>query len=698
MLQTRMKRCRLLSLVLLLPGLFAPAIVQANGTTVVSTEHATVTLMSEQSGIMADQTLWIGLRFQLIPHWHIYWRNPGASGTAPVIRWTLPAGWETGEVQWPVPRRIRVGPLTNYGYQDDVMLLVPLMVPGSALSPGSQIITADAEWLVCRIECIPESGRLTLELDTAGSGSMTSGETHALFNAARAQWPEATALAGSYRMDGDTLAISVRMPGSMPLSPADVWFAAMDWGPVDASGTQRWEQTGTGLTLRVPAGDLPPEESVPVEGLLVVESAQGGTTLRTGYPVRLAAQPPSPRGGKLSFITAVVFAFLGGLVLNIMPCVLPVLGIKILGFAREAGAYRQRLAWHGLSYSAGVLASFMMLAAILLMLRAGGESLGWGFQLQSPVLVTLLAYLMFLVGLNLSGVFSVGGKLMQAGQSLTRSSGHVNTFAVGVLAVLVASPCTAPFMGAAVGFAITRPDWESLAVFLAIGAGFALPVLLLSMFPAWLRFIPRPGNWMTRLRQILAFPMFATAAWLLWVLSQQTEAWAYGGALAGLVAVAFAAFVYGQWKPGGWRLGMLGAGLAAAITLAIGQMTASDSPEETRRIPRNYRPWSEAQVQELTAAGRPVFVNFTAAWCITCKLNEQVALTTDNTRALFEARSVAYLVADWTRRDPAISRQLERYGRSGVPLYLLYSPAAELPVVLPQLLTEGIVADAVSNL
>ncbi|MBT8116368.1 MAG: thioredoxin family protein, partial [Gammaproteobacteria bacterium] len=458
------------------------------------------------------------------------------------------------------------------------------------------------------------------------------------------------------------------------------------------------EQSGAGLSLGVPAGDVPPAGAMPLEGLLVVESVQDGTTLRSGYQVRLAAQPLAPGNRNLSLITALVFAFLGGLVLNIMPCVLPVLGIKILGFVREAGANRRRLTFHGLSYAAGVLASFTVLAAFLLMLRAGGESLGWGFQLQSPVLVTMLAYLMLLVGLNLSGIFSVGDGWMDTGQSLTGFRGLAGTFATGVLASVVASPCTAPFMGAALGFAITRPGWEALAVFLTLGAGFALPVLLLSLFPAWLRFIPRPGRWMTRFRQILAFPLYATTAWLLWVLSQQTDAVAYGGALAGLIALAFAAWLYGQWRPGDWRLALLGAGTAAVLALAIGPMLTADSSGHFGSASRDDRPWSEEQVQALTAAGRPVFVNFTAAWCITCKVNEQIALSTDTTRQLFQARSVAYLVADWTRRDPAITRQLESYGRSGVPLYLLYSPATGQPVVLPQLLTEGIVAEAIHNL
>ena len=694
-----MKKWPLLKAALLLGFILAPPASLAFESAVVSTEHVTVTLVSEQSNIEPGQTLWIGLHFELIPHWHIYWRNPGASGSAPVIRWMLPEGWEIGEVHWPVPKRIRVGPLSNYGYEDRVTLLVPVRVPPSPLLAAPQTITADAEWLVCRVECIPESGRLTLELGKLGNDSSATDETRELFNATRALWPEAMTQAGNYRLDDDTLTISVAMTDTMPRSPADVWFAATEWGPVDASGAQRWAHSTTGLTLSVPAGDLPPDGNSPLEGLLVMESVRDGTTAQSGHYVRLAAEPPaSSENRDLSPMTALVFAFLGGLILNIMPCVLPVLSIKILGFVREAGANQQRLAYHGLSYTAGVLSCFTVLAAVLLALRASGESLGWGFQLQSPVLVTLLTYLMLLVGLNLAGVFSVGGKLMNAGHSLTGISGLPGTFATGVLAAIVASPCTAPFMGAALGYAITRPAPESLAVFLSLGAGFALPVLLLSLFPAWLQFIPKPGNWMKRFQQALAFPMFATAAWLLWVLSQQTDTWVYGGALAGLVILAFVAWLYGQWTPRGWRLWLLGTCTAAALMLVIGPMLASDPSAQPRLDSSDDRPWSEQQVQELTAAGRPVFVNFTAAWCITCKVNEQLALSTDNTRQLFEARSVAYLVADWTRRDPAITRQLERYGRSGVPLYLLYPPAAEQPVVLPQLLTEGNIAEAIDKL
>ncbi len=676
----------------------ALAVPPAHGAATVSTAHATVTLLSEQPQATPGQTLWLGLRFELIPHWHVYWRNPGASGAAPVIRWTLPEGWTAGDLHWPVPQRIPVGPLTNYGYEEAVTLLAPVRVPEGPLSAGPLTLTADAEWLVCRVECIPETGRFTLQLPHLDSSAVADAETRRLFAAARAQWPEADRVTGRYRLAGDARTITLEVPGLAVDDRAEVWFAAYEWGPVDPSGAQSRQTAAAGLALRVPAGDLPLAGDAPLDGLVVVETPDGGALTRRGYAVRLEAQPAATGASEtLGLLAALGFAFLGGLILNAMPCVLPVLGIKVLGFVREAGANHRRRVGHGLSYGAGILLSFLALAAALLLLRAGGASLGWGFQLQSPVLVTLLAYLMLLVGLNLSGVFAVGAGLMGTGQALTAGSKLFNTFATGVLAAVVASPCTAPFMGTALGFAITRPASEALAVFLALGVGFALPVVLLSLWPAQARWLPKPGPWMKTFQQVLAFPLYATAAWLLWVLSQQTDARAYGAALAGLVVVALAAWLYGQWQPRGWRLGLLGAALAVVLLLLLRPVAGPDGPAPTRADSERLA-WSEARVRELTAAGRPVFVNFTAAWCITCQVNERVALATENTRRLFADRAVAYLVADWTRRDPAITRQLERHGRSGVPLYLWYAPARETPVVLPQLLTEGIVAQALEAL
>ena len=488
-----MKRGLYSKAVLLLTCLLALESGAAQGTAAVSTEHAMVTLLAERPQVAPGQTLWLGLHFELVPHWHVYWRNPGASGTAPVIRWTLPDGWDAGDIHWPVPKRIRLGPLTNYSYEDSVTFLVPVRVPESPLPAGPLTIAAEADWLVCRVECIPETGRFRLEINhpAADPSPQTAPDPSRLFAAARAQWPEPVSIAGHYRLDGDSIEISVPTPGLTEDAVDDVWFAADQWGPVDASGAQRWTRTLAGVVLSVPAGDLPPAHNTPLDGLLVVEYQGRAPPEHRGYSVRLDARPAGAEGGTPDLVTALGLALLGGLVLNVMPCVLPVLGVKLLGFAREAGAQRRRLAWHGLMYGAGVLVSFALLAAGLLALRAGGAALGWGFQLQSPVLVAVLAYLMLLIGLNLSGVFSVGGGLMGAGQSLTRGGGSLNTFATGVLAAVVASPCTAPFMGAALGFAVTRPAWEALAVFLTLGGGFALPVLLLSLLPAWLRFDAR---------------------------------------------------------------------------------------------------------------------------------------------------------------------------------------------------------------
>jgi len=673
----------------------------------VSTAHAKVTLLADPPQATSGQTLWLGLHFELIAHWHVYWRNPGASGAAPLLRWTLPVGWTAGEVHWPVPQRLPVGPLTNYGYEKAVTLLVPLRIPETALPAGAQRIVLDAEWLVCRVECIPESARLTLVLPSAHAAGAARGDptTQELFAAARAQWPADGPTGGRYRVSDDARTLTLEVPGLAVDERAAVWFAAYDWGPVDPSGAQHRQTAGDGVALRVVVGDLPPSGNAPLDGLLVVETPERAGSARRAHALRLHAAPALVADGPAATATsespalllALGLAFLGGLLLNVMPCVLPVLAIKLLGFVREAGANARRRLAHGLSYAGGVVLSFLVLASALLLLRAGGAALGWGFQLQSPLLVVLLAYLMLLVGLNLSGVFTLGAGLIGAGQALGGGSGLFSTFVTGVLAVVVASPCTAPFMGTALGFALTRPAGEALAVFAALAAGFALPMLLLSVSPAFARWLPRPGPWMKRLQQALAFPLYGTAAWLLWVLSQQTGASAFGAALAGLVTLAMAAWCYGQWQPRAWRGALFAVAVGALIVLLLRPLIAPEikvpTSAETQRLA-----WSEERVRELAAAGHPVFVNFTAAWCITCQVNERVALATENTRRRFAERGVVYLVADWTRRDPAIARQLEHHGRSGVPLYLLYTPGRATPLVLPQLLSEDLIAEVLQSL
>jgi thiol:disulfide interchange protein DsbD len=663
---------------------------QAAGTA--QTPQAEVSLLAEQSGYTPGQPLWVGLHFDLAPEWHVYWRNPGDSGEAPRIDWRLPDGWQAGDIHWPVPHRIPVGHLVNYGYEHSVTLLVELQTTASTAGP--QTIEAAADWLVCREICIPQQAVLDLALpalETIEASRATAAEE---FAASRSRWPVSLDHQAMYQQVDDTLQLRVDVPGWSPGRIKDAWFAAYDWGPVAASGRQHWSVQADQLRLTLPVGEAPPASEAPLQGLLIISERSEDGVLTQG--IRVDAKPtvlPADAGPGAGLVLALVFAFIGGVLLNLMPCVLPVLSIKIVGLVRHADGGTAR---HGLVFTAGVLFAFTALAAALIGLRAAGEAVGWGFQLQEPLVVLGLMYLMLALGLNLSGVFSMGGRLMGLGAQAAPRNDLAGTFASGVLAVVVASPCTAPFMGGALGYALTQSAGTSLAVFLALGLGFATPLLLLSLWPSWLRLLPAPGAWMERLRNVLAFPMYAAAAWLLWVLSQQVTATVLAAALTGAVLLAFALWWSGLSLRNRHRQHALataaavtGLGIAVLVTLAGDR---SDSP------PTDSANWSAERVRDLQAQGRPVLVNFTAAWCITCKVNEQVALDTEAVRDALKRRNIAYLRGDWTRRDPAITAELSRHGRSGVPLYLLFPPDAGQPQVLPQLLTQGLVLQAIDNI
>jgi len=666
------------------------------------TPHVQLTLETETAAVQPGATLWAGLHFELIPDWHIYWRNPGDSGEPPRVRWELPPGWQAGDIHWPLPQRIPVGPLVNYGYADQATLLVPLQLPEALPEQGSVRIAAELTWLVCREECIPESGRLEIELPI-GPAAAVKDEVAARFEATRSTWPISFPGKVSYRAnDQDNLTLQLRDIDWAPAQIEDLWFASASWGPIAASGQQHWTGDTAELLLTLPAGEAPLAPGAPLTGLLVITEQTDDGPLTRGFRIdaevdaNVGAGVDAGNAAASSSVTlwaAVGLALLGGLLLNLMPCVLPVLAIKVLGLVRHAqsGAVR-----HGLVFGVGVLASFAALAALLIALRAGGAALGWGFQLQEPLVIVGLMFLMLAIGLNLSGVYHLGDRLAGVGQGLAERPGLAGTFATGVLAVVVASPCTAPFMGSALGFALTRPPGEALLVFLALGSGFALPVLALSVWPQWLQRLPPPGPWMERLRNGLAFPMYGAAAWLLWVLSQQVDAATLAAALSGAVLVAFALWWYGQPLHNPRRkllvvIGLLAAGFGLAAWAAIEPAPDHNRLSDTER-------WSPARVEQLREQGQPLLVNFTAAWCITCKVNEQVALGTERVRAALQERGVAYLKGDWTRRDPIIGAELQRHGRSGVPLYLLYPPGDGQPRILPQLLTERLVLQAIDTI
>ena len=663
-----------------------------------------VELVSEVHAIAAGQVFWVALHQRIAPGWHTYWINPGDSGEPPRIEWALPAGFTAGEITWPFPEKIPVGPAMTYGYSREVVLPIPITAPAS-LTPGTEIsLRGQASWLVCEKICIPEEAAIALTLPVTTGNPPLDAHGAPMIAAARQRVPTPSPWPASFVATPETVTLTLAAPGLTSERIADVSFFPAKWGAIDMAAPQRVRVDAAGIRIVVARGPLRAAAAAPIDGVLVVSERLDGETARHAFVV--SARPTTAGGdGATSLLRAIALALAGGLVLNLMPCVLPVLSVKALGLVRHASERPAVLRAHGLAYAAGVLLSFALVAGALIALRATGEQFGWGFQLQSPAFVTALAWLFFAVALSFSGIIVVSG-----GHALAARSGYVGSFAAGALATVAATPCTAPFMGAAVGFAVTQPWPTALLVFEALGLGLALPYLLLSFVPAWSRFLPKPGRWMERLKELLAFPLYASAAWLVWVVSQQAGPYGVGAALAGIVLIGFAAWLHRSLGSAGalWR-GAATWSIAALLPLLIvgivalgplGAGTRSSAPEAVAGG-IDWEPFSPERLDGLRASGKPVFVNFTAAWCVTCLVNERVALRSAVVADAFAKKGVTALKADWTSRDPAISRVLGSLGRSGVPLYVLYRPGAGADAVstlLPQILTEGAVIDALDKI
>ena len=672
-------------------------------------------LLAEPRAIEPGRPFTVGVRLRMAEHWHTYWRNPGDSGLATEIAWTLPAGFSAGPIQWPTPSRIAIGPLANYGYEDETILLVEI-TPPATLPAGSVALKALVNYLVCERECIPGEARLSTTVPTAAAGEGgPDAATRYLFEAARSSLPTSFGGRSAVRAEGDRLLLRIEGGGIVPGDATSAYFFPSDETAIEHAALQDLSTDDTGLTLslkRSPVASGPPPAGL--SGILVLYEKQGGRPVRRSWQIGpeapavgagasavAAAAAPEADGSPGAMLWAGLLAFLGGLVLNLMPCVFPVLSIKVLNLVEHSGGSRRSVRLAGLAYAAGVVASFVGLAAVLLAVRAGGQEVGWGFQLQSPALVVALAFLLFAVGLSLSGLAELGSSIAGRAGSVAERQGLAGSFLTGVLAALVATPCTAPFMGAAVGYAVTAPVAVALAVFAALGMGLAAPFLLLTAWPALLAFLPRPGAWMNTLKQVLAFPVYATVAWLLFVLAQQVGPNALFAALLGLVLLAFGLWCWrlAAERDGiGRRVGQGFAVLALAGVLGLGWIVSGDRPAEgTAAASTDREPFTQARLDQLRGEGRPVFLNMTAAWCITCLVNERTVLSTDAVAGALADRGILYLKGDWTNQNPEITRLLERHGRNGVPLYVLY-PAGGEPVVLPQLLTQSIVLDAVARI
>ena len=678
----------------------------------VNTGHLVAELVPATQGVAPGQSVRVALRQTIQKDWHTYWRNPGDSGEATSIAWTLPSGWKASEFTWPTPHRIPVGPLTNYGYEGEVLLPMTLTAPADARPGETVTLTAKATFLVCAEICIPEDAALTLRLPVTAGPAPADPAWGPKIAKAMADAPAPAGLTGAFEKQGEALKLAITGPALKGADLTDAYFFPFSGSAIDHAKPQAIERGPEGLTLTIVPGfgfqGAPPSE---LAGVLALEGKAYEVAATAGpLPADASGLGPPPAklavpagAANLGLLTAAAFALVGGLILNLMPCVFPVLAMKAASLARHGGdaaeARRQ-----GLAFGVGVLVTFLALAALLIALRAAGSAVGWGFQLQDPPVVAALALLMLLVALNLSGVFEVGTSLQGVGSGLATRGGLAGSFFTGVLAVAVAAPCTAPFMGPALGWALTQPPLAALVVFTALGIGFALPFVAVAFAPGLLARLPRPGPWMDTFRKLLAFPMYGAVAWLVWVLTVQAGADAVPRILAAAIVLALAAWLVGlaqQRSAAGGKPVALN-GLAAILALAAVAGGAfwpayaltggTDAAAETASL--DSEAYTPQRLAALRAEGRTVLVNYTAAWCVSCQVNDRVALSTKGVSDALSRNNAVYLKADWTRRDPQIAAELASFGRAGVPLYLVYGAKGGDPAILPAILTEGLVVKA----
>lgn len=680
--------------------------------------YVTASLVAADASIQPGQPVTVALRLVHEPHWHTYWLNPG-TGLPTSLAWKLPPGWSAGAIQWSAPMVLKdkKGNVVGNGYEGELFLPV-VLTPPADLQPGTSVeLKADADWLMCADVCIPGNATVALTLPVLPGAPQPDPTYGAKIRATIAGLPRADAawkVTATRSTKAVTLTITPAQPGGP--TPKNVhFFADTDFIAYDLPQTVKPDGRG-GLVLAAPI--TPTATTQPTQLLGVLTSDNGwppGNTLRGLRVVTeftRAIQPEAPAapvaaaGASGGGLPGTLFlAFLGGLILNLMPCVFPVLGIKILGFVNQAGQQRGKIVAHGLTFTGGVLLSFWLLAGALAVLRASGEQLGWGFQLQSAGFVYALTVLLLAFGMNMSGVFEFGLGATAAVSNVSwmqqQKSGYADSFLTGVLATAVATPCSAPFLAPALGAALAVPPIESFAIFTVIALGLSTPYLLLSAFPQAVKVLPRPGAWMETFKQFMAFPLYATVGYLVWVLAAQTSEEGFRGVLFSLVLIAMAVWIYGRWNapgasPARARFGMIGLVVVGSFGLWLGwpRDLQAQTAKPGEAAPVVWEPWSPEAVTKLRAEGRTIYVDFTARWCATCQTNKKLVFGSDEVLKTFAEKKVATLRADWTNKDPRITAELAGYQRSAVPFNVIWKPGQDAPVILPELLTPGIVLEA----
>jgi thiol:disulfide interchange protein DsbD len=704
--------------------------------TISSSDTVKVELIQEEETVQPGRSFWVALRLQIEDGWHVYWKNPGDAGMPLKVDWQLPEGYEAGPLQWPFPEKFTTADMIGFGYKDSVMLLSQITPPQNSEIKTNQPLNAKVEWLVCSsLMCQPGSASVSMSVNIQEEEPKFRDEVTAFFVEARSKLPTTQIKIATKRKDGivqlevpplknvvgayffpeeqDVIDHSVDPTFALNSNDSNSYLVSLK--EKDEVGVPRQTLKGV-LVLHTRQGDSNQVEAVDVNSQIQDDSGLLSMADTTAMKVAINGQASVVSESAFNFEggigLALLFAFLGGMILNLMPCVLPVISLKIMSFVKLSGEKRSLTLKHGLWFSFGVLFSFWILAGAILIFRSYGQAVGWGFQLQEPIFVVALASLMFIFALSLFGVFEWGLIFASwAGQTQAdkaqKSSGFTGSFFSGVLATAVATPCTGPFLGSAVGFALTLPAYQALFIFTSLGLGMCFPYLLLAAFPALLRFIPKPGAWMETFKQLMGFVLLASVLWLMWVFSAQTNSFSVICFVAGLLCFAFGGWIYGRGGvPSVGKTKRILAYVSVVLCFFVGVQAIllpkqSWSQEAAAKGDNHWKGWetfSPERVAELRAQGTPVFIDFTAKWCLICQANHFVLASQEIDRK-FAQEGVVKMVADWTKNDPIITEELSKFGRNSVPLYVYYGPdKAQDPVILPQLLTPDVVISEIDAL
>ncbi len=655
----------------------------------VRAQHLTVELLPLQDTIKPGTQSLVGLHFTLDKGWHVYWVNAGDSGEPPSIKWALPEGITAGAMQFPAPRRLPLGPLMDFGYEDEVLFPMTLSVASTVKSPVD--LAARVNWLVCREVCIPGKANLTLPLQIAAQAGPIDPARQALFDRFENRLPKP--------LPSSAKAVFGTTPNGFDLALTGHPSAGAEFFPLEQSqllnaAPQPVRTVDNGLAISLKKDENFRTQLAQLNGVLLLAD---GTAYEIHAPPGTVPGAAASGAGLLALLRFVGLAFVGGVILNLMPCVFPVLFIKGLSLVESSRHSNTGIRVHGLVYALGILVSFWAVVALLLGLRAGGRQLGWGFQFQSPGFVAVMALLLFFLGLSLAGMFEIGLTVTNTGSSLAAKSGYGGSFFTGVLAMVVATPCTAPFMGAAIGFALAQSAAVAFAVFTALALGLAAPYLLLTWNPGWMRYLPRPGAWMEVLKQATAAPIFATVIWLVWLFASSAGVDALTALLAAFLLLAIAGWILGRWPARRVASVFATTVIVLAIATPLYALWKFPATETTTAGKAGWEPYSRAAIEQYRAQGRPVFVDFTARWCLSCQVNERVVLNRPDVRRRLHDSGIVLVRADWTKHDEDIGTALSELGRSGVPTYAFYLPG-QPAFTLPEVLTPGIVFGALDQL